>query len=509
MNKVTTILAAIFVVVPLLVTPWALDPFEIDKVIAARIIGAVAFVLLVSKKGTDWMKQLDYKDPGFWLLLFVVWSTVATIFSINPFRSVFGSSLRGGGLLTVICTCGLYVGLRSHGTLSDKAKKLISLMATYTAGVICVLSFMQLYAQNHLYVDVMLITTGAPFQLLRIPGTFGHPLYFGMYLALMIPFMVYAFDHHQKRVHKVLIPTVIALSYVAIYLTRARIAMIAALVIGAIYAITKLKKYKTLIMVNGLVIIIAGLMLSASAQQTIIRPESLFVRWQEWKFAAQTTLDRPFFGYGYETYDEISIARERDPRELHDGLSDRIHNIWLDTAWNTGIPSLVILCALMLSVVMAMKRHNAWERTIGLSLLAYLILMQTSFDMSFTYVLIPFLLAQLKSKKGVYTRNRTIPALLIAMLFVTPAITNAMMFKAKDYLATGEFDKEIALYQRAQSINPTWPELYVGEAESWYARSIVEPENAQFNTQQAETIMKKARTRGLPWYMEASFEVIK
>ena len=285
--------------------------------------------------------------------------------------------------------------------------------------------------------------------------------------------------------------------------------MIAALVIGAIYAITKLKKYKTLIMVNGLVIIIAGLMLSASAQQTIIRPESLFVRWQEWKFAAQTTLDRPFFGYGYETYDEISIARERDPRELHDGLSDRIHNIWLDTAWNTGIPSLVILCALMLSVVMAMKRHNAWERTIGLSLLAYLILMQTSFDMSFTYVLIPFLLAQLKSKKGVYTRNRTIPALLIAMLFVTPAITNAMMFKAKDYLATGEFDKEIALYQRAQSINPTWPELYVGEAESWYARSIVEPENAQFNTQQAETIMKKARTRGSPWYMEASFEVIK
>ena len=499
----TSVLIGLFVLLPLLVTPWALDPFEIDKVIMARIIGAVAFVLFVTKKGTQWIAKLDYKDPGFWYLMLIAWSIVATLFSINPFRSTFGSMLRGGGLLTILCAFGLYVGLRSYGTLAEKTKQNISLYSTYTTGVMIVLSFFQYLAQNHLYVNVELVTTGAPFQLLRIPGTFGHPLYFGMYLALMLPMAYYAYKTSKKQI----IPIIIAASYIAIYFTRARIAMIAAIILAIIFILTKLKKYKKIIITNAIVLGAAILIISPSLQQTIIRPESLFVRMQEWQFAAKTNLERPIFGFGFETYDEASISRDRHPKELDDGLADRVHNIWLETSWNIGFPGLIFLIGIFVTAYLILRRtKDLWSKMIGLSLLTYIILMQTSFDFSFTYILLPFLLSQIKTQKNDRPQGRNIYAIIITLMLISPSITNAMMFKGIDYLTTGEFEKEVKLYQNAQKINPTWPELYMTEAESWYARSVVELEKAEENSTKAKHLMETARKRGLPWYYKASFE---
>ncbi len=501
------LLVGCLVLLPLLITPWALDPFEIDKVILARIIGAVAFILFVTKKGTSWIPKLDYKDPGFWYLMLIAWSIIATIFSINPFRSTFGSMLRGGGLLTILCSFGLYVGLRSYGALSEKTKQNIALYATYTSGAIIVLSFFQYLAQSHLYVDVELVTTGAPFQLLRIPGTFGHPLYFGIYLAAMLPMAYYAYKTSKKQI----IPIIIAASYIAIYFTRARIAMIAASILAIIFILTKLKKYKKIIITNAVVLGAAILIISPSLQQTIIRPESLFVRMQEWQFATKTNLESPIFGYGFETYDEISISRDRHPHELDDGLADRVHNIWLDTSWNIGFPGLIFLIGLFSAAYYMLRRtKDSWEKMIGLSLLTYLIVMQTSFDFSFTYLLFPFLLSQITPLKQSRDLDRGIMrgfgVVVFALLLSTPAISNAMMFKGIDYLTTGEFEKEAKLYQNAQKINPTWPDISMAEAESWYARSVVEPENIEENKQKAKQLMEKARKRGLPLYYKASFE---
>ncbi len=532
LKPITLLLLLGFVVVPLLVTPWALDPFEIDKVILARIIGVAAFVLFATKKGLSWMKVLDYRDPGFWYILLVVWSIIATIFSINPFRSVFGSMLRGGGLLTVLCAFGLYLGLRSYGKLSDKTKLKLTLAIAYTTGVMLLLSIAQYFLHSHLYVDVLLITTGKPFQLLRIPGTFGHPLYFGIYLVTTLPFAHYALQKSKNKINITLVPIIILASFIGIYFTRARIAMIAAAFLVAVYIFSKLKKYRTLIITNSVIILAAVLLLSSSAQQTIIRSESLFVRWQEWKFATPVNLQSPFFGYGFETYDMISINRERDPRELNNGLSDRLHNVWLENSWNIGFPGLIIFLILMITslCILYKKRKDPWAAAVGLSLFMYIIVMQTSFDFSFTYILFPFLLSQavileakpIGSRKNLDSIGRTSlqnDALMrshakmryglvvfTTALLITPSITNAMMFRAKDYLATGQFEKEINLYQKAQKINPTWPELLIAEAEAWHGLTVLQPENEEHHHDQSKQLLKKAQSRGWPWYVKASFE---
>lgn len=493
--------------VPLLVTPWAIDPLEIDKVMLVRALGVAAAILLISKKGIAWIKNMDITDPGFWLMIYVGWSAFATIFSINPFRSVFGSMLRGGGLITLICVALLYLGIRSGGELTTHRKKVIARFAIAAATLISLLAIAQYIDKTYLIVNIQPATTGEPYQLIRVAGTFGHPLYVGMYLALMLPFIWFGFRNETRILFKYLFAASGVMMCIALYLTRSRIALIAVIVLGGMMMWKHVHHKKKMFAV--MMFIGASTLLIPSVRHTIMRSESLFVRAQEWHFAARLIRERPFFGYGWETYDQISITRERHPNELDDGISDRVHNIWLDTAYAVGIPATLFLAAMFITALMrGYHHHDEWMQTSALSLGIYLILMQTSFDHGITYAMFPFVLAQFtpqESPRHVSWTRVTI-AVPLAVLMLAPLASNALMFRATKYLTTGEYEKEIALYRTARAFNPTWPDSDVKEAESWYGWALIQPEYAEQYTDKAEKLMSNARSKGWPWYARAAFE---
>jgi putative inorganic carbon (HCO3(-)) transporter len=403
--------------IPLVFDPTADLPYEPPKVFLITsgiffFLLVVGFLFLKSRRDAGertvrgaW-QSLDIAVLGHGLAL-----GVSTLLSQDPWTSFFGSEERMIGLYYYLALFVLYFLVR--WSASGKDWKFFLRTTTLVAALVSLYAVMQWFN-----LDLPSLKHAFPLYgmtgPLRAFSTFGHPNFLGAYLAMILPFAVYQYfsDSNQRWRIVALVTGVLALG--AIFFTYSRGAWLAALA-ALLWAWILWKPHprhwyiKRLvpIFLSGCVLLAVLVALRPALQDlrsaTVYRAVST-VDWQrgstlarvnEWKFAFPYLLQRPFFGYGLDTYYDVAVLREKDPREsspdfkgADPSVADRLHNIFFDITWASGLVGLLtFLVVLIFAGRMAIRQcrntlSRPWIVTITASLMAYLVGNLFSFDFS-------------------------------------------------------------------------------------------------------------------------------
>ena len=90
----------------------------------------------------------------------------------------------------------------------------------------------------------------------------------------------------------------------------------------------------------------------------VTQDESLGQRFIYYKVASRATLDHPFIGIGFENFRNIyPLYRSADPNFLNNIIPTMVHNGYLETALNNGIPALLLYAALVGVVLTSLVRR--------------------------------------------------------------------------------------------------------------------------------------------------------
>jgi len=401
------ILAGMVFAIPLVFLPFQYDIYEWPKLSLfwAGILLTAIIQLFRFQSMTDffqWLKNsfrrwslFDVKTVFLCLILIYF---VATWLSIKPLESFRGSVERSFGTVTIISFFIFFFLFQKH-RFSKTDIHFLSKILILDSFIISLLAIAQKFWGFGLFGEIKIHGIVRPY------GTFGHPNYLGAFLAIIFPYLLYAFTIHKQSIDRGLISLAVILNLFAIYLTLNRGGWLA-LFFGSlgfclIYQFFH-KNNKTpwhfwrhiiiTIIIHVLILtsFISGLWgLGGRERQDDLTVDSgsIYLRIQEAKFAWSKIQERPWFGYGPETYYYLSLARVIPEKEqkLDGALADRVHNWFLDQWITIGIFGL-LSWIIIYSYFIKQSWRKLWQSQQTLfivpmtSLLAYVVLIQFHFD---------------------------------------------------------------------------------------------------------------------------------
>ncbi|MFA5386680.1 MAG: O-antigen ligase family protein [Candidatus Paceibacterota bacterium] len=407
----------LIVALPLLsLQPW-FSPPDWGKTIVFRIILSILIFLFLwqifSNKNQEAKEKtfflLSRKNIIFWLLtaLFGTY-LLATIFSLDPNFSFWGSPYRSGGFLNF----AFYIifGILAFLTLDkDSWRKVWNIAILFGALV----SLVAIFQWQGLFQDILISTESRP------PATLGNPIMLALYL-LLLSFLTLSFILKATPLYKKIFYSAALLVFLfTILLTYSR-AVYLGLVVGFLYFIFFFPYKKlaiSLILKSTLLIVflfgVYGIYyINTQSQLPELIKENKTLReitsrlsieraFQDprisgWKVSWQALKDRPILGYGPENfsigfdkyYDSSLKGIEKMPGGA-DNWWDRAHNFVFDISLSAGIPALLIF--LLLFGVLLFKLARIKETAIQAAFIGYLVANFFSFD-TFSIYLILFLL---------------------------------------------------------------------------------------------------------------------
>ncbi len=430
-------LIAFFVILalPLLAAPPWFHPAPWGKALVFRIIVSILLFFLIWKIISGKI-QINFKissvfapssdgAPGrmTWWLLLALWGIflLATIFSLNPYFSFWGSPYRAGGFLNF----SLYIIFAILAFLIIKKKDWQKIWDfTLIIGVLA--SIMAIFQYFEVFKEYLIPHTGRP------PATMGSPILLAVYLILLV-FLVLVFAIKEKNLLKRIFYFSAFLMFLYVILITGTRAAYFGLLVGSfyfffLYSVNLVHaKRKTLFL---LVKILLGILLIISAygvyylntnpklpdylqENKIVEQVSSRLsinlvledpRFSGWRILLESLKERPILGYGPEN---ISIAFDKyyDPslpniyRESGTWW-DRAHNFMLETAVTAGIPALIIYLSLFATLfwqLQKLKKKNPDDKLIYHGIQAvfvgYLTANFFSFDSFSTYLILFLIIA--------------------------------------------------------------------------------------------------------------------
>ena len=342
---------------PLISSPVLLHPTAWGKAIFFRIIISILIFLfiyqLLYKKNNNTYSTivlyvLQKKSRVFWsfwllIALFLVF-LLATIFSLDPRFSFWGSPLRGDGFLNlgliIIFSILIFLILKK----SDWQK-----IWDFSILIGLLVSTIALFQKFNIFGSFIKYFGSRP------PGTMGGPIFLGLYLLLLL-FITFSFFLKEKGGKKRLFYLLASLLFVyVIYLTGSRAAYFG-LFIGLTYFIlTFPKKNKLIIFLKILFIILS---LSGTYGFYYLNLHNLIPgrfsikmaaddpRFSAWLISIEAIKDYPFRGYGPENF-SIAFDKYYSPSlpfisKEWGSWYDRAHSFIFEITATAGIPALII-----------------------------------------------------------------------------------------------------------------------------------------------------------------------
>ncbi len=362
----------------ILFDPGAADVFMLPKValIAAGVI--VAGALAAVGAGERRLRiTRPAMAPAVAVLLAV--SAAATAASSRRLLATIGLTERFGGLLSLIVFVGLgalVMTVAAHDTerLSGVAYAFVA-----AAGVAALYAVFQ---QAGIDRDHFVESSGAP---TRFPGsTLGNSNFLGGQLAIVVPLLVMlALRERRPRVRGGLL-ALGGLLVAGLWIAQSRGGMLAAGVGLAVVVLLApgLPRVARIAAAAGGTLCVAGVIVSAALiiapgfrnlpgpfrHLEVLRTESTDVRGFEWSAAWCITLHHPVLGTGPDTF-AVEYPRYRsraDGAQLGLLLSDKPHNVLLESAADTGVLGLgaylAVLTLVGIAVVRRRREADARER---------------------------------------------------------------------------------------------------------------------------------------------------
>lgn len=432
----------LIVALPLLsLQPW-FSPPDWGKTIVFRIILSILIFLslwqIFSNKNQEVKEKISFllsrKDTVFWLLASLLGIYfLATIFSLDPNFSLWGSPYRSGGFVNfafyIIFGVLAFLVLggdenKSSSSPFVNARVKDDWQKVWNVAIItgALVSFVAILQWQGLLKDFLVAYETRP------PSTLGNPIMLALYL-LLLSFLTLSFVVKEaKLVKKIFYFLALFLFVFVILLTYSRAAYLG-LTVGLLYFIFFFpykKRALSLILKSGLLIIflfgaygvyylntqpqLPELIQQNKTLKDITSRLSVERALQDprisgWKVSWQALKDRPILGYGPENfaigfdkyYDPSLMGIEKMPGSF-EGWWDKAHNFVFDTSIAAGIPALIIYLLLfgaLFRQLQKIKKENPSQTLIchGIqaAFIGYLVANFFSFD-TFSIYLILFLL---------------------------------------------------------------------------------------------------------------------
>jgi len=349
-------------------------PFNWGKTIAFRIILSVLIffflwqVLFKNIKLSTVKNKIKSVSLPFWFLIsFLLISTLATIFSLDVGFSLWGSPMRGDGFANFI----FYI-IFSLLTFLIIRKNDWQKLWDFTIIIAILISLIAIFQQFGIFKEFL-----SPIYF-RPSSTLGNPIFLAIYL-LLLTFLSLSFAIKSKSIIRKIFYFLSFLIFfgVSVFLAQTRAAFLG-LAIGSIWFLFVYpKRWKKIKIFSAifLIILIFGMQYlnshfyilknqpenirSATGRilSTIGEPREIIqYRISVWKVSLNALKERPILGYGPENF-EIAFNKYYDPSLPGIGAVvpdlgiqwykwwDRAHNFLFDISITVGLPGLIIyLC---------------------------------------------------------------------------------------------------------------------------------------------------------------------
>lgn len=345
LNKIIALsFYCLFIVVPLILTPYNYELFEFNKMLAVyffTIIIASAWIIKCIHQRKILLCRTPFDLP---LLLFLLSQILSTIFSIDRHTSVWGYYSRfNGGLLSTISYITLYYAFVSNAVSVKNSLKVI----LSTATIVSLYAIAQHFGiDKHVWVqDVQN----------RVFSTLGQPNWLAAYLIAVIPLsrwlaplflLTIYFTKSQSGIAAALITLFLMFVFFVVKKRWLKIILILALLSSGLFYL----KSSSLISGNQAVI-------QAIEQENLTRAggsSSLLIRRVVWQGAIDIWKHYPLFGSGVETFAYSYYNFRPASHNLlseWDFLYNKAHNEFLNFLATTGAFGLFSYLFFIISVL--------------------------------------------------------------------------------------------------------------------------------------------------------------
>jgi len=350
--------------------PW-FSPPDWGKTIIFRIILSVLIFLftwqvLSQKTGNTFslvsQNLLSRKNKIFWpfwlLIAFLGINFLATIFSLEPYFSFWGSPYRSGGFLNF----AFYIIFAILVLLILKQKDWQKIW-DFSIFIGVLVAMIAIFQQFNIFSEILIHRSVRPVS------TIGGPIFLAIYL-LLLSFLTLSFGIRERKIAKKLFYFLTLLLFIfVILLTWSRAAFIG-LAVGFFYFLFFYPKKLIWLKVLTLLFLVLGScglyyintqpelpqiiqnnwFLKGVLSRASIKNAMQDSRFSGWKVSWQAIKDKPILGHGPENF-SIAFDKYYDPSLPNiskiatggtGGWWDRGHNFALDIAITAGIPALII-----------------------------------------------------------------------------------------------------------------------------------------------------------------------
>jgi O-antigen ligase/cytochrome c-type biogenesis protein CcmH/NrfG len=492
---------------PLVFNPWGMNAFELPKTALLQaltlLMGLAAAAQIIETRDDDKGGLLHYPLTPLLLPVSLLGTAyvLATIFSVSPQTSLWGSYERQQGLLTHSAYLALFLFAATHLRAHAQVERLWKALVWGSAPVVAY-GLLQVVVPDPLGWQ----NTGAS----AVLSTIGRSNFLGSYLVLIVPLTAALITQARRRwPHALLLIGQLA----CLALTQARgawVGMGAAIIASLLaWAITTRDRRPALValamMVLGVSFVgllnlpngplaplaqLPGLDRLASLSRT--NAGSTAARLTIWRNTLPLILSRPWLGYGPETI-RIVFARVSPPEmvffEGRHIYIDRAHNLWLDLGMSAGLAGIVAFGAVLIGFARLAWRglrqaHDRREQVVWIALIAavvgHMVDMQFSFDLTASATIFWLTLAMgvamrhvpsphhpqpsqehrksLQSRKSPYLIPLTLAVLaLINMLCLRPLLADVAYWRSQNLARTPKEQMEASMQTvRLWPLEPTY-----------------------------------------------------
>ena len=369
------------VLTPLVIAPGTGDHFYYPKILAVYI--AVAGMMVIHVFSPD-RKKVAFDLPVILLASYLTLVFLASLFSIDIARSMWGTPRREEGLFALVAYALLFVFARTYYRFEKRHLTLLMgsslLVATY--------GIMQYYGFDPVPRDFIRVGWRNAFS------TIGNPNFLASYLVLLLSPWVFVFLHKGKYIHLL----TAAVLYFTLLLTMARsglVGMLPILVLAMYYSYCNAGARRRFGVLLVLFVLIAAVFnasqdgafvrrvgtIATDAGQVIAGHDDAYRagsnRFYIWTRTWNFVMDRPLLGYGPETLDIIFIERHSEEMlRLFNAVyaMDKAHNEYLHIAVSSGIPAALLYLSFALSVLWRAwcKRSNLIVLVVATAIVGYM-----------------------------------------------------------------------------------------------------------------------------------------
>lgn len=306
--------------------------------VSIAVLGMV--VLLLRKKQIVFYTNEESKKLSLLIMLFIVWTMISTILSIDARTS-------GRELIGFLGEISLMFGVFNVGLDKDLKfrRKLINLLLIF-----CVLQSIYGILQYFTGLDITHKTRLEPFT--RIRGTLGHWNSLGGILGMVLPVMLsYTIFSPQIR-QKVLYSVSFVVLSLALIFTSTRGAWIGTFA-GVIVILISKFRWKTLLLIFFLPLVLLIQPVRKRLYDTLVNLEP--ARIYMWQKSVEMIKEKPITGYGLGTFQKLLYEKHFDEEgKKVIGVEKEhfhSHNILLNTAVETGILGSILLALILIFIL--------------------------------------------------------------------------------------------------------------------------------------------------------------